>query len=1038
MEALLQKTVNRPAAITRAAAHPVAGRRILPATNLHVVRSTENNIRDHREESQPRSRPSVITSRHSAREAIPNSNSTGNQNREETSFQSPYLRRYEESGIFRNREQQETAPPAESDHGIESPITTPVTRQNETATAGERNLIPLPGSVNTRESSTENQAGTSEAVHAPAQQAAEATSVSQPAPASGPALSPAQIAAIHESEHIRTDSLQTETRTHQVAESRKQVTRETLGGSRREISGYFNSNRQMLEQTISNGRESVTSLFTMVVSAITNGSSAIFNMANALLAGLQTGILSLFVNLTVTAATFINQITTQITQILHSIPVPNIPGISEIRSLITGMLHSAARLITTFMLAAFSLLQRAVQNIIARVRNFMNQLFSLVSRFLAHVISTVTRMLTNAMNMMDQAWNFVVLRISQVLDRLVYPVVDLLETRIIQAIETGKQRTLNLIRMNRTLYLMALSQVIHPDRRNPLPEREKSKDPIGEIRQLGRDASRNNRLIITTFEMVTGGIINMILGFITTEASRIGLEVMSLIIRISGFIQQMIQTVINSFMIIFNIINIYIQSLFAHLTTVMEKAISFFFSLSRNVIDGLSNFTRSAFGRIRNVVAGVIQALFRFIRGSVSGIIEAVGAFNPNVTRAEMPDAPVVNAINHAYPRSITTVFTTLTRVVSAFSRVIGIIIPLALSLLLITVLQFIQRVMMALAALLIIPLVSALMRLLLIILRPGKTPVAPPAPQPEYAPGTGITVDYSVPLVNSDIQASEGEKMIFGVEGADTDRRKGRTPSAGGSPTAPAWTNIPGTGPYETRYQVSGDAEFNSSGSRLQQLVFSSLETRNTYLFIKGNWDKKRITVTATLKDKAPATAAPASGSTRDRDKVIRWTILPRKNPAPTGLKRVQGPGSAFSPAPVSYGYEATPPLPPRRPSYLNQTVLESFSNTRALFFTMADLRPEWKAAHASLDTPDKVAIHLYGTSNNGTFVFDHHDRIYDRHSGFGDTSPFTDAALARSSGIGYSKRQVYSCGGRSVGTALIERRINDASGIQVRKTGP
>lgn len=30
-------------------------------------------------------------------------------------------------------------------------------------------------------------------------------------------------------------------------------------------------------------------------------------------------------------------------------------------------------------------------------------------------------------------------------------------------------------------------------------------------------------------------------------------------------------------------------------------------------------------------------------------------------------------------------------------------------------------------------------------------------------------------------------------------------------------------------------------------------------------------------------------------------------------------------------------------------------------------------------------MAIHLYGTSNNGTFVFDHHDRIYDRHSGFG-----------------------------------------------------
>ena len=128
----------------------------------------------------------------------------------------------------------------------------------------------------------------------------------------------------------------------------------------------------------------------------------------------------------------------------------------------------------------------------------------------------------------------------------------------------------------------------------------------------------------------------------------------------------------------------------------------------------------------------------------------------------------------------------------------------------------------------------------------------------------------------------------------------------------------------------------------------------------------------------------------------------------------------------------------PPGRPNYENQTVLESFANTRALGFTMADLRATWKTAHPTLNTPDKVANYLYGTSNNGTFVFNNRDRMSDQHGGFGTTSPFEAAALSRPAGVGYQKNQTYTCSTTAIGSALIERRYTTTRGIEVRKTGP
>lgn len=301
-----------------------------------------------------------------------------------------------------------------------------------------------------------------------------------------------------------------------------------------------------------------------------------------------------------------------------------------------------------------------------------------------------------------------------------------------------------------------------------------------------------------------------------------------------------------------------------------------------------------------------------------------------------------------------------------------------------------------------------------------------------EYGAGAAINITHAVPLVRN-IQASKGEQLIFGVvEANDSDRQR--------STGAGTWIAYTGVGPYETKYTVSGDAEFDSVGSGTTEVVRNSLTSTNIYLFIENSWNGRQdMTVTATIKDKVPNPTAPDTGSAKDPDVTITWTIKKRRAPCPTGLRKVSGSGAVWAAAPASYGYEATPDRPPvGRPDYEGQTILESFGTITALGFTMNDLTTAWKTAHPGLTTPDQVAASIWNAGENGTFAFDNQDQIYDQHSGFGAKSPFKASAFTDADGVGWRLPQTYSCAGTTIGTATIDRRYTTANGAEIRKTGP
>ena len=220
-----------------------------------------------------------------------------------------------------------------------------------------------------------------------------------------------------------------------------------------------------------------------------------------------------------------------------------------------------------------------------------------------------------------------------------------------------------------------------------------------------------------------------------------------------------------------------------------------------------------------------------------------------------------------------------------------------------------------------------------------------------------------------------------------------------------------------------------------------SGINSGNVLLFIKSTWTGTTpITVTATMKDLVPAPTPPDSGSAKDPDHTITWTLVKQKA-CPQRLTFVAGgPKNTWIRNPARYTYRGDPDIPPAgRPDYKNDTFLESFGTITALGFAMSDLTTAFKTANPTLTTPDLVAAFIWNSGNNSTFVFlNNQDTVTDTHGGFGITSPFKPTAFQDADGVGYVLPQTYICGGTTIGNAVIRRRITTANGSQVKKTGP
>ena len=235
--------------------------------------------------------------------------------------------------------------------------------------------------------------------------------------------------------------------------------------------------------------------------------------------------------------------------------------------------------------------------------------------------------------------------------------------------------------------------------------------------------------------------------------------------------------------------------------------------------------------------------------------------------------------------------------------------------------------------------------------------------------------------------------------------------------------------------WSVGTGAAFVDGQNTTATLIIDSISSGTVVLQTNALWNGDPITVTTTIVDNGPA-------GVKDANLVITWTLVGR-GLAPTSMKWVdfdpQNQWISVGAGTAQYAYEVLKDVNvPGQPNFEKQTVLEIFdSYSSGGFFSLNDLKPEYANLQANVDELAKLIFPP--TGNEGTFVVDNLNRIYDQHSGFFGQEAFTPAALAR--GIGFQFQQHYKAAGKTLGTYTVEQTLKvNANGfeIKVRKNGP
>ncbi len=702
-------------------------------------------------------------------------------------------------------------------------------------------------------------------------------------------------------------------------------------------------------------------------------------------------------------------IVNQIINLINTVPLPNIPGVEQVRNMAQNIVSQVAGVVQSTLGEVLRFIQSTVSTGMNLLRSFLLTLRSAVNRVLTLVSAAIMRILNMISSLLNRILNRITLILRGILYNTIIPMINYLRSGVQQTINRFEQDALQQIQDNTEQHLEALATAAAPgggDAGAGTPV------TVGEfiagVSQISTSSRLNNVRIVQEFNARLSGFMELFIPTLLAAASQIILEITSRIAQVLVMLISIVSSIIQRIRSFIEIALSFIQSIIQLFTSTLNTLVQFITSMVQNPVERIIRFASRTISRIRNSIS-------RLIRNLVTG---SGLNFNLNSILGNFSLSQSTNLITPAFagpPIQIIGGFVII--MIAGFTFAIS-----ALTL----------AVIIAVAVVIIALLLYLLYRWLT---RPRLPAPPEPPPKPtgrEYHPGANFNISYSVPLEKNDIQASKGEKLIFGVTATDEDKYR--------QIGTPAWTTTPGTGPYEVLYKVAGDADLITAGSGTKTHSDLTLSSRNIYLFIKNTWNGSKITVSATVKDKALPVVSPDVGTTKDTVHKITWTIVNRTSACPTGLSRVHGPGSTWTAAPAVYTYLATPEInPPGRPNYEKQTVLESFPGTDSNgAFTMNDLKTDWKTTHPTLNTPDKVAVFLFGVSNNGTFVFNNQDQMSDQHSGFGTTSPFKASALSRAAGIGYKIDQTYSCAGNSIGTATVERRYSTITGVEVKKTGP
>lgn len=440
--------------------------------------------------------------------------------------------------------------------------------------------------------------------------------------------SPAKVQALAQAQLINSDYVQSTSQVSQIASARRQ-----------QVSNYFSSTRQGLTQffitsviavqTLIAGKQAeiiaaVARTFSWIRTAIAGTLQAANTLANQIRARINQAL----ENITTTVQNRVQGIAGQITGLIDSIPLPDIPGIGQIRARAVNMLNRAAG----FVNRAFGRFVNFVGRAFNAGMNLLGSFLSIIARFANVALSMVVTAILSVMQMIARTINRVMAFIGSTLRGILFtviiPILSGIESMINRLISIAEQRAIGLLHRNRNEYLSSLADIIAP--LTPVSSVAASTLTIIDIiRQLGHDAIHNSRIVVQTFTSLIGGTISIVIQAVASEIMRI-------ISRITSMVTQVIHVIIAAFVRGIQILvqlaqamSNFLRELIRTLTSAAQNLVAYLRSLVQRGANRLLQFVQNGLRQLINFLRRFVQNLI-LGRGVVESFSDALGEFNPS------------------------------------------------------------------------------------------------------------------------------------------------------------------------------------------------------------------------------------------------------------------------------------------------------------------------------------------------------------------------------------------------------------------------
>ncbi len=583
--------------------------------------------------------------------------------------------------------------------------------------------------------------------------------------------SPIASAAAAQAQLITTDCLRSETQVSKIGSAQRQQLSGQLAGARRELVGFFSRTTAGIQRRIADQQAEVAVASGGILKSVQAAAAATLTAAEARSDQIRESIDGIVKTVSASVRSRVDGVATQITGLVDTLPLPDLPGVAQARAAAASLLKRAAGTVTSGLEQVVRFLGSALSSGMNLLTSFLGAFRQVVDSALSQAASTVRRIQQSIFQSLSRMTSLINSSLQSVLRSTVLPVIDRLERTILLNLSKAEEQTRDAIRANRSRYLNALTAAINPKAAGGEPGAATGStkgltpaEQLARVRQIGQEAIQNNRAIVAAFEERTSGTLGQIVQAVTSAAGQV-------VQRITGAVAQAVQLVtskvaeaIAGLGQIARAVDTFLQSLIQVLVGALLEIVEYVRSLVQSPVDQLLRFAQGALTRVKELVAGLVRNFIGGLTGTASSASSQAQGFVLTSGPITKPRPP--GTIVRPILEGLLLVFVVAAALVTYLFPGLAAAIISALAILGLTPIgEVIVLGVIAIVALLLLLLLAYLLFRWLF-----KPPPAPPGPPPKPGPEkiTSETVATS-PGARTRTDIGVGEEVLLTYSGGST-----------------------------------------------------------------------------------------------------------------------------------------------------------------------------------------------------------------------------------------------------------------------------